>query len=286
MRFKKLRKSEKSFVLVALFIIAFTMCENFIWNRYNMEMDFGYDKLYGEQRKHDDETTKSSDKDDLDKLPNKVETTKGQQTNDNDNSFKGYIDDKSINLENGLDRNGKDKGVVIQHKDKRGDADDRNISYANRGGLLPVEYDDKIVGENKTDISQNVGKIKLPYISTPKRRRLDFVHIPKTAGTALELAALGMNISWGYFHFGSLSREENLPPDNFREKILSNAKVNNVKSFTHAPWHVPIQLVKDFTYSSGSPYEDSDIFVVVRDPYEKLLCEYYYRIVRYILLHR
>merc|ERR1711862_272087 len=84
---------------------------------------------------------------------------------------------------------------------------------------------------------------------------LEFVHIKKNAGTAIEKAGADANIAWGACHYVILAFCEGVKPDKAKE------------------------------YSGGSPWHDPDnnkyaqhtkTFTVVRNPYERVLSMYYY----------
>lgn len=99
-------------------------------------------------------------------------------------------------------------------------------------------------------------------------RHLKFVHIPKAAGSALEEAAgVQAQIDWGSCLFrhrpkrpGGVCR---YPPEQMFEWPRGIGW-----------WHLPPYLFP--LVGSTDPYEDADLFVVVRNVSERLLSEYYY----------
>ena len=99
-------------------------------------------------------------------------------------------------------------------------------------------------------------------------RRLQFVHITKTGGSAVEKAGADMGIIWGACHYMNITDVGCENPDlpyvapNFQSYALTS------------PWHTPPKVLK--TQQTPSPYtDDADLFVVVRNPYDRVLSEYY-----------
>lgn len=80
---------------------------------------------------------------------------------------------------------------------------------------------------------------------------LEFIHIPKNAGTTIENVANDKNIKWGRFK-----------PDH-RNKV-------GTKKCTY--WHVP---PKHFYLNNY--YDSDDTFCVIRDPRDRMVSEYSYR---------
>ena len=80
------------------------------------------------------------------------------------------------------------------------------------------------------------------------RHPLNFLHIPKTGGSSVESVAIKHNLTWGYFLFETKGFQRN-----------------------QIWWHTPIQ------YLPSNPYEGSDLFAVVRNPYERVVSEFYYK---------
>jgi hypothetical protein len=77
---------------------------------------------------------------------------------------------------------------------------------------------------------------------------LKFIHITKCAGTSIEETGKKLNMEWGRYH-----NEYKLPN--------SNSKIS--------PWH------KCFSLLDSSLIDKYDWFVVVRNPYDRILSEYY-----------
>jgi hypothetical protein len=112
-----------------------------------------------------------------------------------------------------------------------------------------------------------------------QQRRLEFVHIPKTGGTAIESIASDANITWSICHFGIpkniLIISFNLTrclPDGLKHDWPWKPK------FNQCPWwHVPPAYIEAF-FPEHNPYAGADLFTVVRNPYERTISEYYYAI--------
>ena len=83
---------------------------------------------------------------------------------------------------------------------------------------------------------------------------LEFIHIPKNAGTTIENIANEEGIKWGRFK------------PKFRETLTD-------KSNGCAYWHTPPRNFDKKT----SPYATDETFCVIRDPVERLISEYKYR---------
>jgi hypothetical protein len=106
-------------------------------------------------------------------------------------------------------------------------------------------------------------------------RRLEFVHIPKTGGTVIESEAAKQNITWSICHFGI---HKNIVLMSLNETICPEGSLKHNwpkrKKYHSCPWwHLPAQY---FELQDVNPYEGADLFCVVRNPYERLLSEYYY----------
>jgi hypothetical protein len=83
-------------------------------------------------------------------------------------------------------------------------------------------------------------------------QRLEFVHIPKNAGTAVENAGWRGGISWSRFRL-EFSFTSNIMPD----------------GSSCSAYHVPPAMLRD-------RYAGAELFCVVRDPFERAVSEYTY----------
>jgi len=122
----------------------------------------------------------------------------------------------------------------------------------------------------------------LPVKRPPKiKRRLEFIHIPKTGGTAIESIAKNANITWGICHFarpefvfkvsdGTVS----CAPANERD-VKNWEKLHFWKEKGVSWWHTPPAHVSRF-YDGSDPFagDDVDMFAVVRNPYTRMISEY------------
>ena len=80
------------------------------------------------------------------------------------------------------------------------------------------------------------------------QKKLQFIHIPKNAGTSIENLGYKFGIKWGRF----------IPFYKYKYKTSNNIKCSH--------WHNPYFTREDNT----------DYFTVVRNPYDKIISEFYY----------
>jgi hypothetical protein len=99
-------------------------------------------------------------------------------------------------------------------------------------------------------------------------RKLIFVHVPKTAGSTIEDVGAGQaKLSWGSCLFNHRPQRKlckkpiMLYPNEFDWPM----KVGY--------WHIPPHF---FPLMGTNPYQDADLFAIVRDPVDRLLSEFYY----------
>lgn len=102
-----------------------------------------------------------------------------------------------------------------------------------------------------------------------KKRRLEFVHITKTGGSAIEKAGAEIGIIWGACHYMNIT-----------DVGCSNADLNyvapNYQSYAKtSPWHTPPKILKTQYSDRENPYIGADAFAVVRNPYDRVISEYY-----------
>jgi len=98
--------------------------------------------------------------------------------------------------------------------------------------------------ESSSDISVT-SPPTLPTPPTPSKNKLEFVHIPKTAGSAIEIAASNKGINWG-----------------------SQKKQGTVLEEQPSTWwHNPTQI-----------HPGAKTFTVVRNPYNRIVSEYNYKL--------
>lgn len=106
-------------------------------------------------------------------------------------------------------------------------------------------------------------------------RRLEFVHIPKTGGTAIESEAARRGVTWSICHFAFPQVAEMI---SLNETICPKGSLKHmwpkVQKYHACPWwHIPPQY---FELQAHNPYEGADLFAIVRNPYERVISEYYY----------
>ena len=102
-----------------------------------------------------------------------------------------------------------------------------------------------------------------------ENRKLEFVHITKTGGSAIELAGYNNGIIWGACHYMNITELGCMAAD-----LPYEAPDYQSYALT-SPWHTPPKLLKKYVKNDQYPYNDADLFVVIRNPYSRVLSEYY-----------
>ena len=95
-------------------------------------------------------------------------------------------------------------------------------------------------------------------------RPLTFFHIPKTAGTAIEHAAAERKIPWGSCLFNHKPKRE------ICRRLYP--KTEEWPQYI-GWWHLPTQF---FPLAESNPYQGGELFGVIRDPYDRMVSEFYY----------
>ncbi len=114
-------------------------------------------------------------------------------------------------------------------------------------------------------------------------KRLEFVHITKTGGTAVERAGAKAGITWGMCHFWDNSelgcpstppgRAKQTPSLLLRNKLLLRENLP-IPGFRGQSWHTPPAWIQPNS-STICPYRGRDTFTIVRNPYDRVVSEFY-----------
>lgn len=107
---------------------------------------------------------------------------------------------------------------------------------------------------------------KKKHLPEPK---LQFVHVTKTAGTSIEQMAAQSGIAWGACKFIRYSHCNSLPPT-VPQFDQDKWKCKHPKI---VPWHCPPMQFK----SGINMYNNYSTFAVVRNPYDRITSEYYWK---------
>jgi hypothetical protein len=135
-------------------------------------------------------------------------------------------------------------------------------------GSMPmnVEYGDDIgVNQREQQQQQKFGSQSLMQQNTQsasarKGRNLEFIHVTKSAGSAIEAAAAKHNIMWGACHYWKITYLGCENPDwEFPKKRLIERMPKGL-IYQGEPWHAPPH------WNYPNMMEGSDTFLVVRNP--------------------
>mmetsp|Transcript_35180 Transcript_35180/g.41976 ORF Transcript_35180/g.41976 Transcript_35180/m.41976 type:complete len:305 (-) Transcript_35180:287-1201(-) len=101
------------------------------------------------------------------------------------------------------------------------------------------------------------------------KKRLEFVHITKNGGSAIEQIAASQGILWGACHYMNITEVGCHGAD-----IPYTAPDYQSFALT-SPWHTPPKVLHARVKPEHTPYKDADLFAVIRNPYSRIVSEYY-----------
>ena len=123
---------------------------------------------------------------------------------------------------------------------------------------VPSLHDDEETSTSTTELDY----VQSFPSATLGKRLLKFFHIPKTAGTAIEYAAGKHQMDWGSCLFRHKPKRDICTyPQGY--------------DWPHHVgwWHIPAYL---FPVANINPYQQSELFAVVRESYERMVSEFTY----------
>ena len=116
--------------------------------------------------------------------------------------------------------------------------------------------------------NQNAAESPRRYENTqahPTKKRLEFVHITKTGGTAIERAAQQQGVIWGFNQYRRAKNFRRAENERFEPPRSIGVPFDGELWHTPPHWRIP------------NPYRDADTFAVIRNPYTRYLSEYFCR---------
>mmetsp|Transcript_389 Transcript_389/g.649 ORF Transcript_389/g.649 Transcript_389/m.649 type:complete len:358 (-) Transcript_389:136-1209(-) len=135
--------------------------------------------------------------------------------------------------------------------------------------LLVISHVVFPMNENATAIRNSPDKTISSKAQSQYTRRLEFVHITKTGGSAIERAGVKTGIIWGACHYMNITEVGCHQPD------ITYTLPDYQSYALTSPWHTPPKLLRIFVNESQYPYDGADLFAVIRNPYDRIISEYY-----------
>ena len=102
---------------------------------------------------------------------------------------------------------------------------------------------------------------------------LQFIHVPKTAGSTLEKLAIDQGVEWGYCLWGACGKNGTSAASLPRPSSVTFSKVPSVHHIPIQYTHHPETLAQT---KMASWFLDHHLFAVVRNPFHRLLSEWNY----------
>lgn len=109
-----------------------------------------------------------------------------------------------------------------------------------------------------------------PQLQTIGRRQLEFVHITKTGGSAIERAAAFAGFNWGACRHFIFRKVGCLEPPDLPYNASDFHAGSNGKPFYGESWHCPHH------WMNPDPHQGKATFCVIRNPYDRYVSEYSY----------
>jgi hypothetical protein len=162
-----------------------------------------------------------------------------------------------------------DKTRAMDNDDDDDVSPTTSSSWTGQTPRILQQYSQLSQTEEETDKDE---EMSTPTPTADPIPRLEFVHITKTGGSAIEKAAATQaRIAWGACHYKNGAFEETgcpHPPD--LEGKITHKQPHPFRRH-QSYWHTPLQYLQPYPF----PQASTKTFVVVRHPYDRAVSLYY-----------